>query len=61
LDVGAITAALRRLLDDGRRRDELIALGRAREREFSWDRCAAATLAVYEWVLGAAGDRGDRR
>jgi len=61
LDVGAITAALQRLLDDGRRREELIALGRAREREFSWDRCAAATLAVYEWVLGAAGDRGDRR
>ncbi|VTR93089.1 Glycosyl transferase group 1 OS=Sphaerobacter thermophilus (strain DSM 20745 / S 6022) GN=Sthe_0904 PE=4 SV=1: Glyco_trans_4_4: Glycos_transf_1 [Gemmata massiliana] len=39
--------ALARTLGDDKLRDQLRVKGRARAREFSWERCAAATLAVY--------------
>lgn len=51
-DVPSISAALERLLDDPRRRDELVARGRRRASEFTWDRAAEGTLAVYERALG---------
>lgn len=50
-DPRAIAAALQRVLDDGRLADELRARGRARVAQFSWDRCAAETAAVYEELL----------
>jgi glycosyltransferase involved in cell wall biosynthesis len=52
-DVGAIEAAIARLLHDPGRRAELVARGRERWRGFSWERSAEETLEVYERALGA--------
>jgi alpha-1,3-rhamnosyl/mannosyltransferase len=48
LDTGAIAAAIRRLLEDGVRRDELIARGRDRTRVFTWEATARRWLEIYE-------------
>jgi glycosyltransferase involved in cell wall biosynthesis len=42
---------MRSVLDDEALRDRLVEQGRVRAREFSWDRTAAQTRAVYESVL----------
>jgi glycosyltransferase involved in cell wall biosynthesis len=47
----AIAAAIRRLLDDDARRAELIELGRVRAGEFTWEKTARETFAVYERAL----------
>ena len=39
------------VLGDAAAREEMAARGLARAREFTWERCAAATLAVYDQVL----------
>lgn len=44
LDPGAIAAGLE---EAARRRDELAAAGRERAREFTWERAASETVAVY--------------
>ncbi len=48
LDVEAISSAIERLLSDEQLHDDLRARGRARAREYSWERTARETLAVYE-------------
>lgn len=53
-DVAAIAAGIRRTVTDEALRQDLIARGRARARQFSWARAAAETLQVYRDVLGAA-------
>ncbi|MBL8138236.1 MAG: glycosyltransferase family 4 protein [Acidobacteria bacterium] len=53
-DVASIAEGIRRAVTDEPLRQQLIARGRARAREFSWARAAADTLAVYREVLGAA-------
>jgi alpha-1,3-rhamnosyl/mannosyltransferase len=50
-DVGAIAAAIRRLVDDEGRREQLVERGRQRYPLFSWERAARATLDVYRAVL----------
>jgi glycosyltransferase involved in cell wall biosynthesis len=50
-DPEAFAAALARVLDDRPLQADLRARGLARAREFSWDKCAAATLAVYHEVV----------
>ncbi len=45
--VESIAVAVRRLLHDRSRRDELIRLGRACVAKYSWERMARETLAVY--------------
>jgi alpha-1,3-rhamnosyl/mannosyltransferase len=52
-DVEAIAAAVRRLLDDRERREELVTKGLERVPLFTWERAARATLALYRDVLGA--------
>jgi glycosyltransferase involved in cell wall biosynthesis len=59
-DPAAITDALRRLLDDSDLRERLIEAGWARAGQFSWERCAEQTLAVYRHVLGI-GSRPEAR
>jgi glycosyltransferase involved in cell wall biosynthesis len=54
-DPRAIAAAIDRLLEDPARRNELVARGRERWGEFSWERAAAETLAVYERALARSG------
>ena len=54
-DTAAITAAVRRLLDDRERAAELVARGRERVRRFTWERCAEGIWAVYEKALRGAG------
>jgi alpha-1,3-rhamnosyl/mannosyltransferase len=54
-DVESIADGMRRAVTDEALRRNLIALGRARARDFSWHRAAAATHAVYRDVLGRAG------
>jgi len=51
-DVGALRAAIQRLLADRELRQRLGAAGRERIREhFSWDRSAGETLRAYEDAL----------
>ena len=51
-DVGGWSDALIGLLGDAARRAAMADPGRARAAEFTWDRCAAATTAVYDEALG---------
>jgi glycosyltransferase involved in cell wall biosynthesis len=53
-DVGSIAAALERLLRDQVGRERLRAAGRERAAQFTWERTAAGTAAVYERVLRAS-------
>jgi glycosyltransferase involved in cell wall biosynthesis len=48
-----IAAGIRRILDDGQLRDELIHAGKQRSRDFEWRRCAGETLQVLERVESA--------
>jgi phosphatidyl-myo-inositol alpha-mannosyltransferase len=54
LDVDALAAALRALLDDDVRRKELVAGGRARADEFSMDVLAERFLGIYERAIATA-------
>ena len=49
-DISAIADALLRMISDGALRDQLRERGRARERQFSWDRTARTYRAVYRQV-----------
>ena len=44
----SLVEAMRGVLTESARRDELIRMGRARAREFSWDKAAAALLTIFE-------------
>ncbi len=50
-DASDLAAAIRRVIEDRGERERLRAAGRARAREFSWERTAAATSAVYQELL----------
>ena len=50
-DVESIRAGVERVVYDEQHRDALIARGRARCMDFSWDRCAEETFAVYQRLL----------
>jgi glycosyltransferase involved in cell wall biosynthesis len=52
----SVTDAIRRLLGDEELRTELVARGRERSREFTWQRTAEVTLSAYRRAL--AGRRG---
>jgi glycosyltransferase involved in cell wall biosynthesis len=54
-DVGALAGAIERLLDDAPLRHALRQRGLARAARFTWERTAAATLAVYAEALRRAG------
>ncbi|MDW8343198.1 MAG: glycosyltransferase family 1 protein [Verrucomicrobiae bacterium] len=49
-DVPAIVEAMRRVLDDGKLRAEMIERGRLRAQQFSWPRAVQAALALIEEV-----------
>ncbi|MDQ3677156.1 MAG: glycosyltransferase family 4 protein [Actinomycetota bacterium] len=51
LDVAEMAAAIRRVLDDAGRRNELVRLGLQRAGSLSWAQTAARTVAVYEELL----------
>jgi glycosyltransferase involved in cell wall biosynthesis len=51
-DTKELTAALVELLTDGGARAQLASAGRKRAAEFTWERTAQETLAVYREVLG---------
>ena len=55
LDVEGMTETVRRLLCDAELRELLRARGLERAAEFSWERAAAGTRAVYGRFLGSAG------
>lgn len=50
-DDDALTAAIGRGISDAGLRDHLQRAGPTRAAQFTWERCAAATLAVYEAAL----------
>ncbi len=54
-DGAGMADAMRVLLAGGARCDELAARGRARAAQFTWQRCAAATLRTYERALESGG------
>jgi glycosyltransferase involved in cell wall biosynthesis len=51
LETQSLADAMRRLAEDETLRSELRRRGLERAREFTWERCARATLDVYEEVL----------
>ncbi|HEV2753996.1 MAG TPA: glycosyltransferase family 1 protein [Solirubrobacteraceae bacterium] len=51
LDEGELAGALRRVLEDGALRERLAAAGYARAAQFTWERSARATAAVYAEAL----------
>jgi glycosyltransferase involved in cell wall biosynthesis len=53
-DVEAIDHALKDVANNSEMTKELRQLGTRRAAEFSWDRCASRTIAVYQRVTGAA-------
>lgn len=53
----SIEEAIRELLDDGDRREQLIGLGRARARQLSWDRAAQQVLHLYREVVSDTSGR----
>ncbi len=53
-DVEGLAAAMERLLRDDALRADLRERGLQRAAEFSWERTARETLAVYEWVAGTS-------
>jgi glycosyltransferase involved in cell wall biosynthesis len=55
--VDEIAAATVRVLTDAPLRERLIAAGRMRPREFTWDRTAAGTLASWRAALGGRSRR----
>jgi glycosyltransferase involved in cell wall biosynthesis len=57
LDVEAIAAAVRRLLEDPALAERLVEVGRARAREFSWERTARETIDVYRRAFAEYGER----
>jgi glycosyltransferase involved in cell wall biosynthesis len=54
-DVGALTNALVKVLEDSEYREDLVRKGLARAAEFSWERCARETLAVYQQIVPELG------
>jgi len=50
-DPASIAHAIGRVLDDSDFRKTLIARGRERVKDFSWEKCAKETLAVYQKTL----------
>lgn len=54
--VDSIAGGVRRVLEDQVLRAGLVAAGRVRSRDFTWSRCAAATIEVLEQV--GAGRKG---
>lgn len=57
-DEASIAAGIRRVLSDAALRDELVKKGAERARGYSWDACAAETLAVLRSVLDGAYPSG---
>ena len=55
MDVSAIAKGISEIATNAERRAELVALGRRRAADFSWDRAAAQTLKVYAEALGNGG------
>lgn len=60
LDVPAMAAALKRILEDPQLRAQLAAAGRRREKQFTWHGAAEQTLDVYRAAAGHAGYREPR-
>jgi len=58
--VDSIATGVRRVLEDRSLRAELVAAGRVRSRDFTWQRCAAGTIEVLEQV-GAGRKGADQR
>jgi glycosyltransferase involved in cell wall biosynthesis len=52
LDVGAIAASVRRILEDGELAEHLRQAGRERAQTFSWEEAARRTLVSYRRALG---------
>jgi glycosyltransferase involved in cell wall biosynthesis len=51
LDAADLAAAIRRVVDDARRREDLVRRGRERAAALSWAQTGALTAAVYEELL----------
>ena len=54
-DTGAFGAALRRLVESPDARRALIDAGREQSQQFSWDRTASETFALYDEVMNGSG------
>lgn len=50
-DISGLSRLMGELLEDGARRQALALAGRARAATFTWQRCAAETVTVYDRVL----------
>ena len=50
-DEEAMLAAIERVLESPGRRDALVAAGRNRYQQFTWEKCAQETAAIYRKLL----------
>lgn len=58
-DIDSIRQAIETACFDDGRRAQLMAAGKTRAQHFSWDRCAADTLAAYAVALGTSSGSAD--
>jgi len=61
LDVEAMAAAMAQVLNDSGRRDQLVAAGRVRAKEFEWRKNAARVLELYREVAGRSDSSHNSR
>lgn len=54
LDINAMALAIGEVLDDSELRQKLVAAGKDRVKDFSWQRMAEQTLDIYKQALGKA-------
>jgi glycosyltransferase involved in cell wall biosynthesis len=59
-DVAAMALAMKGVLEDGDRRQAMVARGFEQVRRFTWTRCAQQVLGVLERVTGQGGETGVR-
>jgi len=57
LDVDDIAAGIKKVLCDSSLREEMIAKGIARSKDFSWERCARQLLAAFDAVASSNASR----
>ena len=60
-DVDGLAAAISRVLDGGNGIEELVARGRRRSAEFTWEACADGLASLYSDAHRAATAGGDHR
>ncbi len=60
-NIGALVELMRRVLNEPEQVAQLVARGRAREQQYSWTRCAEATIECYGKAIGKSNKAAKKR